>query len=65
MLGLKMCKLQQLYELRCEENELLLIKEQAAEAEDALRLKALEDSAKANLGEHHSPRRTPAEDSAS
>ena len=63
MLGLKMCKLQQLYELRCEENELLLIKEKAAEAEDALRLEALEDSAQANLGGQHSPR-TPAEDSA-
>lgn len=63
MLGLKMCKLQQLYELRCEENELLLIKEKAAEAEDALRLEALEDNAQTNLGEHLSPR-MPAEDSA-
>ena len=43
MLGLKFCKLQTLYELRCEENELLLIKEKAAELEDALRLEALED----------------------
>ena len=62
MLGLKMCKLQQLYELRCEENELLLIKEKAAEAEDALRLEALGVNAQASLGEHLSPR-TPAEDS--
>ena len=63
MLGLKMCKLQNLYELRCEENELLVIKEKAAEAEDVQRLEALEDSAQANLGEDPQPR-TPAEDSA-
>ena len=63
MLGLKMCKLQNLYELRCEENELLVIKEKAAEAEDVQRLEALEDSAQVNLGEDPQPR-TPAEDSA-
>ena len=43
MLGLKMCKLQTLYDLRCEENELLLIKEKAAESKDALQLEALEE----------------------
>ena len=43
MLGLKMCKLQTLYDLGCEESELLLIKEKAAESEDALELEALED----------------------
>ena len=43
MLGLKICKLQTLYDLRCEENELLLIKENAAESMDALQLEALED----------------------
>ena len=42
MLGLKICKLQTLYDLRCEENELLLIKEKVDESEDALQLEALE-----------------------
>ena len=43
MLGLKMCKLQTLYDLSCEENELLLIKEKAAESKDALLLEVLEE----------------------
>ena len=43
MLGLKMCKLQTLYDLGCEESELLLIKDKAAESADALQLEALED----------------------
>ena len=44
MLGLKICKLQTLYDLASEENELLLIKENAAEAREALQLQALSSS---------------------
>ena len=43
MLGLKICKLQTLYDLRCEENELLLIKANAAESMDARQLEELEE----------------------
>ena len=37
----QVCKLQKLYDLSSEENELFLIKERAAEAKEALELEAL------------------------
>ena len=37
----QVCKLQKLYDLSSEENELFLIKERAAEAREALELEAL------------------------